>query len=93
MRCSGRARLLKAFLPLLITADKFNEKEIILEVAPLVEHIGGASLGVGDVITCITFIDQRKVRKINLQPTTLAEFLARSLCLLSREYDCCCSSS
>jgi len=61
----------EAFLPLLVTADKMNEKDIILEVAPLVEHIGGSSLGVGDVITC-AIIDQREVRKINLQPPTLA---------------------
>lgn len=61
----------EAFLPLLVTADKMNEKEIILEVAPLVQQMGGGSLGVGDVITC-AIIDQRKVRKVNLQPPTLA---------------------
>jgi hypothetical protein len=42
-----------------------------LEVAPLVEQMVGGSLGVGDVITC-AIIDQRKVRKVNLQPPTLA---------------------
>jgi len=60
-----------AFLPLLVTADKMREKEIIIEVQPLVESISTGSLGVGDVLTCV-IIDQRKVRKTNLTPPTLA---------------------
>jgi len=65
-------QLSDAFLPLMVTADKMNEKEVILEVQPLVESLSAiSSLGVGDVLTC-AIIDQRKVRKVNLMPPALA---------------------
>lgn len=64
-------QLSEAFLPLMVTADKMNEKEVILEVQPLVESLSAGSLGVGDVITC-AIINQRKVRQFNFTPPTLA---------------------
>lgn len=60
-----------AFLPLLVTADTMNEKEVIIEVQPLVESLATGSLGVGDVVTC-KIVDQRKVRKVSITPPTLA---------------------
>ena len=53
-------QLSDAFLPLMVTADKMNEKEVILEVQPLVESLSAGSLGVGDVLTC-AIVDQRRV--------------------------------
>lgn len=64
-------QLSDAFLPLMVTADQMNEKEVILEVQPLVESFSASSLGVGDVLTC-AIIDQRRVRKVDLVPPTLA---------------------
>ena len=64
-------QLTDAFLPLMVTADKMNEKEVILEVQPLVSSLSASSLGVGDVLTC-AIVDQRRVRKVNLTPPTLA---------------------
>jgi hypothetical protein len=62
---------IKAFLPFMVTADKMNDKEVILEVQPLVDSYSASSIGVGDVITC-AIIDQRKVRRVNLTPPTMA---------------------
>ena len=61
----------EAFLPLLVTADSMNEKDIIIEVQPLVTSLATGSLGVGDVIEA-RVIDQNEVRKVDLTPPTLA---------------------
>lgn len=64
-------QLSDAFLPLMVTADKMNEKEVTLEVQPLVSSLSASSLGVVDVLTC-AIVDQRRVRMVNLTPPTLA---------------------
>mmetsp|Transcript_9082 Transcript_9082/g.13252 ORF Transcript_9082/g.13252 Transcript_9082/m.13252 type:complete len:2301 (+) Transcript_9082:206-7108(+) len=63
------SRAPKAFFPFMVTANEMNEKEIVLNVHLLVNSQN--LFAIGDVLTS-TIIDQRKFRKIDLMPPTMA---------------------
>eukprot|EP00548_Thalassiothrix_antarctica_P010032 CAMPEP_0194158238 /NCGR_PEP_ID=MMETSP0152-20130528/75267_1 /TAXON_ID=1049557 /ORGANISM="Thalassiothrix antarctica, Strain L6-D1" /LENGTH=1319 /DNA_ID=CAMNT_0038867331 /DNA_START=220 /DNA_END=4179 /DNA_ORIENTATION=- len=60
----------KAFLPLMVTANKKNEKDITIQVQPLYDSLS-TSIIVGETLTSL-IVDQREVHQLDFVPPTLA---------------------